>query len=192
MKEIFTMELLTQIVGIIAMFFSVFSFQMNKHKQIMIMQIVATALFGVQYFLLGAMTGVAMDCIGVVRAIVFYHKDKKWAAWNGWTVIFMILFAVFCGFTWAGPVSLLMALAMMLNTLSFSFTNPKLVRSTILISSPLLLLYGIFTGSLGGIINEVFVEISSVVGLLRYDIKRKPKAVQEAAEETESDTRIDA
>ena len=41
------------------------------------------------------------------------------------------------------------------------------------------LLYGIFTGSIGGIINEIFVEISSVVGLLRYDIKRKPKAAEE-------------
>ena len=124
-------DILAQIFGIIAMFFSVFSFQMNKHKHIMIMQILATAFFGVQYFLLGAMTGVSMDIIGVARGFVFYHKDKKWAAWNGWIVIFMLMFAVFCGVTWAG--------------------------------------------SMGGIINEVFVEISSVVGLLRYDIKRKPK-----------------
>ncbi len=174
-------DIITQIIGIIAMFFSVFSFQMNKHKQIMIMQILATALFGVQYFMLGAMTGVAMDAIGVFRGFVFYHRDKKWAAWNGWIVIFIIMFAVFCGFTWAGPVSLLMCGAMILNTLSFSFTNPKLVRSTILISSPLLLIYGILTGSLGGVINEIFVEISSIIGLFRYDLKRKPN---ESASET--------
>ena len=172
-------DILAQIIGIIAMFFSVFSFQMNKHKQIMIMQILATSLFGVQYFMLGAMTGVAMDAIGVARGFVFYHKDKKWAAWNGWIVIFMLIFAVFCGVTWAGPVSLLMAGAMILNTLSFSFTNPKLVRSTILISSPLLLIYGICTGSIGGIINELFVEISSIIGLFRYDIKRKPKVAED-------------
>ena len=53
------MNILTQVVGIAAMLFSVFSFQMNKHKQIMIMQIIATALFGWQYFLLGAFTGMA-------------------------------------------------------------------------------------------------------------------------------------
>ncbi len=169
------LDIITQIIGIIAMFFSVFSFQMNKHKQIMIMQILATGLFGVQYFLLGAMTGVVTDIIGIARGFVFYHKDKKWAAWNGWIVIFMLMFAVFCGVTWAGPVSLFMAAAFILNTLSFSFTNPMLVRSTILISSPLLLVYSILTGSLGGVINELFVIISSIVGLLRYDIKRKPK-----------------
>lgn len=76
-------------------------------------------------------------------------------------------------FTWQGPTSLLVTAAMILNTFSFSFTNPKLVRSTILVSSPLMLIYNILTGSIGGIINEICVEISSVVGLLRYDVKKK-------------------
>lgn len=44
------MNIVIQIIGIAAMLFSVFSFQMNKHKHIMIMQILATTLFGLQYF----------------------------------------------------------------------------------------------------------------------------------------------
>ena len=189
--DISIMELLTQIVGFIAMLFSVFSFQMNKHKQIMIMQILATTFFGIQYFLLGAMTGVVIDIIAIIRCLVFYHKeDKKWAAWNGWIAIFMVLFLAFGLITWEGPVSLLITGSMMLNTLSFSFTKPKLVRSTILVASPLLLLYDIFTGSIGGIINEVLVEISAVVGLIRYDFRRgssmtEPTATQEVTTEEE-------
>lgn len=68
-----------------------------------------------------------------------------------------------------------MMAAMALNTVSFSFTKPRLVRTTILISSPLLLVYNILTGSIGGVINELFTEISSVVGIIRYDIKKKDK-----------------
>lgn len=155
------------------MIFSVFSFQMNKHKQIMIMQILATSLFGLQYFLLGAYTGMAVDIIAIIRGIVFYNKDKKWASSNIWLIMFIALFIVSGIFTWQGASSLLVVGAMILNTFSFSFTKPKLVRSTILISSPLMLIYNILTGSIGGIINELCVEISSVVGLFRYDIKRK-------------------
>ena len=59
---------------------SVSSFQLNKHKHIMLVQIAATALFGLQYFLLGAYTGLALDIVGVLRDIVFYNKDKKWAS----------------------------------------------------------------------------------------------------------------
>ena len=163
------MDIFIQITGIAAMIFSVFSFQMNKHKQIMIMQILATSLFGLQYFLLGAYTGMAVDIIAIIRGIVFYNKDKKWAS----SIMFIALFIVSGIFTWQGASSLLVVGAMILNTFSFSFTKPKLVRSTILISSPLMLIYNILTGSIGGIINELCVEISSVVGLFRYDIKRK-------------------
>lgn len=167
------MNIFIQIVGVIAMIFSVFSFQMNKHKHIMIMQIIATLLFAFQYFMLGAFTGMALDLVGGVRGVVFYNKDKKWAQSNLWIVLFIILFIIFGIFTWQGPKSVLMILAMILNTFSFSFTKPKLVRSTILISSPMMLIYNILCCSIGGIINEVFVEISSIVGMLRYDIKRK-------------------
>lgn len=172
------MDILIQIIGIAAMIFSVFSFQMNRHKHIMIMQIIATSLFGLQYFLLGAYTGMAVDAVAAIRGIVFYNKDKKWASGNVWIAVFVIMFIISGIFTWQGASSLLMTGAMILNTFSFSFTKPKLVRSTILISSPLVLIYNIITGSIGGIINEICVEISSVVGLLRYDMKRKSSVVK--------------
>lgn len=171
------MNILTQVIGIAAMLFSVFSFQMNKHKHIMIMQICATTLFGIQYFMLGAFTGMALDAVATARGFVFYHRDKKWASGKWWIVLFAVLFIVMGAFTWQGPTSLLMILAMVLNTFSFSCTKPKLVRSTILISSPMVLIYNILTGSIGGIINEVFVEISSVVGMLRYDINKKHRHI---------------
>lgn len=167
------MNIVIQIIGIAAMLFSVFSFQMNKHKHIMIMQILATTLFGLQYFLLGAYTGMAVDIVATLRGIVFNHRDKEWAKSNIWIAVFIIMFILSGFLTWQGPSSLLMTSAMILNTFSFSFTKPKLVRSTILISSPLVLIYNILTGSIGGIINEVCVELSSIIGLLRHDIKRK-------------------
>lgn len=167
------MKIVIQIIGIAAMLGSVYSFQLNKHKHIMIAQIIATALFGVQYYLLGAFTGVALDAVGVVRNIVFYNKDKKWASGNIWTAVFALMMIAVGAVTYQNYVSLLMITAMVLNTISFSFTKPKLVRRTILIASPFLLVYNILTGSIGGIINEIFTEISSVVGMLRHDIKKK-------------------
>ena len=141
----------------------------------MLVQITATALFGLQYFLLGAYTGLALDIVGVLRDIVYYNKGKKWASSNWWTVFWVLVMLVVGIFTYQNWISLLMTAAMALNTVSFSFTKPKLVRTTILISSPLLLVYNILTGSIGGVINELFTEISSVVGIIRYDIKKKDK-----------------
>ena len=128
-----------------------------------------------QYFLLGAYTGLALDIVGVLRDVVFYNKDKKWASSNWWTVFWAAAMIVVGIFTYQNWMSLFMMAAMPLNTVLFSFTKPKLVRTTILISSPLLLVYNILTGSIGGVINELFTEISSVVGIIRYDIKKKDK-----------------
>ena len=128
-----------------------------------------------QYFLLGAYTGLALDIVGVLRDVVFYNKDKKWASSNWWTVFWAAAMIVVGIFTYQHWMSLFMMAAMAFNTVLFSFTKPKLVRTTILISSLLVLVYNILTGSIGGVINELFTEISSVVGIIRYDIKKKDK-----------------
>lgn len=139
----------------------------------MIMQFLATSFFGIQYLLLGAYTGVALDIVATVRSVIFYHRDKKWAQSNLWIVLFAVLCIAAGIATWQGPISLLMTAAMVLNTFSFSFTKPMLVRSTILVSSPMILIYNILTGSIGGVINEICVELSAITGLFRYDIKKK-------------------
>lgn len=115
-----------------------------------------------QYFLLGAYTGLALDIVGVLRDVVFYNKDKKWASSNWWTVFWAAAMIVVGIFMYQNWMSLFMMAAMALNTVLFSFTKPKLV-------------YNILTGSIGGVINELFTEISSVVGIIRYDIKKKDK-----------------
>lgn len=166
------MNIAAQIIGFLAMFFSVFSFQMNKHKHIMIMQILATSLFGLQYLMLGAYTGMAVDAVATIRGIVFFNKDKKWAQSRLWIAVFACMFIISGILAWQGTASILVTLAMVLNTFSFSFTKPKLVRSTILISSPLMLIYDILTMSIGGIINEICVTIRSYMKIPLPAIRR--------------------
>jgi len=40
----------------------------------------------------------------------------------------------------------------------------------------MLLIYNLITGSIGGMINEILVEIFSVIGLFRYDLKKQVDA----------------
>lgn len=168
-------DLFVQGLGIIGLLFSVFSFQMNRHKSMMLMQIGACFFFGLQYFFLKAYTGTAVDLFSLIRNIIFIYRDKKWAKSPLWIVLFCIIFILSGVFTWDGIASLFMTLAMVINTISFSVKNPKLIRGTILVSSPMVLIYCIMTGSIGGIVNEILVEISSVVGLFRYDLKKGKK-----------------
>ncbi len=170
------MQILTQILGFVATFFSVLTFQLKTHKHLMLSQMGAATFFAIHYFLLGAYAGAAINAVALIRNVVFYHKDKKIFASPVWTVLFAVAIGAvgLCFWKTDGCYALIVTVAMVLNTVSFSFTDPQKVRVTILFSSPLLLIYNILTFSIGGVINELLAEISTVVGLIRYR-KRKTK-----------------
>ncbi len=173
-------DLIAQVLGIGGLLASVFSFQSNTHKGIMRLQMIAGSFFTVNLFMLGAYTGALLNLVAVVRSIFLYHKEKPWAKKNFkvalgvFCVVFMVI-AVSGAALWEGAVALIPGVAMVINTFSFAASRPKIVRATILISSPFWLIYDFINHSVGGYVNETLVIISAIVGLLRYDIKWKKK-----------------
>ncbi len=165
-----------QIFGILAMVFSILTWQMGSHKKMMVMQIICASAFVVHYLLIGAYTGAVVNGVAVVRNVIFYHRDKKCFSGNIWVVLFALFMAV--GGTLSGYregwISLFMIVGMVVNTLSLSCTEPQKARKIILIASPLMLVYNILTLSIGGIINETLSEISTVIALVRT-AKKKAK-----------------
>ena len=171
------MQILIQIIGIAGMICSVACFQANTHKHIMGWQIATNLLFAVQYLMFGALSGFVINIISLLRSAIFYFKGQaKWADWKGWLPLIMITVIIAGFFTYDGWVSLLPVGAVLVNTVSFSFTNPKMVRATILTASPMWLTYHAMNHSLGGVIAETIGILSVLVGMLRFDTKKK-KAV---------------
>lgn len=177
--------ILAQAVGLVALLLSAVSFQQNTHKRIMLCQTAAGFLFALHFYLIGAPTGAVTNTIAGVRGIIFYHRDKKWAANKVWPVLFCVAFVASGLLTWQGPLSLLPILAMVINTFTFAATDPAVVRTTILFSSPLWLAYNIVSLSIPGIINESFVICSTIVGIFRFDRGRLRTLIKERIKKEE-------
>ena len=94
--------------------------------------------------------------------------DKKGLATRIVCLILAGLMGIMGAISWQGPVSLLVISGIIINTVAIASPNPQFVRKSILISSPLVLLYNVFVFSLGGIVYESIVIISSVIGIIRY------------------------
>jgi len=176
------MNILIRMIGIIALCASVYSFQMKTHKKIMTLQIIANFSFALQMFLLGingeptSFTGAILNFLAFLRSIVFYNKnDHKWAKSQIWIWGFIVAFIVAGIYTYSAPISLIAIVGMVLSTFSFSSTKPFVVRSTILISSPMWLVYDFLIGSYEGTLNECLVILSTIIGIFRHDLKRKTK-----------------
>ena len=172
-KSVATYQTLAQILGILGFIFSVISFQQNTQKRIVFMQFLANVSFTIHFYMIGAYTGSILNGIAILRSFVYCFKDKKWASSPAWMVIFSLVFIVAGIFTWEGPLSLLPITAMVLSSISFGIKNPKFVRLIYFPCSPMWLIYNIVGSSIGGVLTECFAMISIIVGMLRFDRKKK-------------------
>lgn len=169
--------------GFIGLVMVAASFQQKTQKKILFFQMLAGFAFIIHFMMLGAYTGAALNFLGAIRSIVFSFKEKSKIIRSPFCpILFMALFAVVGILTWEGPLSILPTAAMVLLSLSFWLTNPRMTRMLTLPGSPMWFVYDVFNNSWTGMITEVFATSSMIIAIVRYDIipairKRKEKKI---------------
>jgi len=161
-------EIIGQVLGVFAMVFFFLSYQMNTKRSVLILQTGATVCNCISYLLLGAMSGFALNIVCTSRNIIYYFIDNRPRLTLGISVGLAAVMGVLGFFSWEGPVSLLIILPLMANTVFMSFGNPQLLRKSVVATSATILLYNIFVFTVGGIISETLSVISSIIGIIRY------------------------
>ena len=182
------MELIAQIIGIVAMIVNWLSYQQKKQLNLILFQLVGSGLFFLNFLLLGIADGVfyigtIMNALGVFRSVVFANKKTFRSDNPVWILIFsafyvtayVLTFAVFG--TEAKPENLITefipVIAMIAGTLAVYMKESSSARKLSLISSPSWLVYDISAGSIGGTIGEILNLFSIFIGMFRHDRKKK-------------------
>ncbi len=174
-------EIVAQVISILAMFFNIISYQQKSHVRIMACQMIGCVLFGTSYFMLGATIGGILNIVGILRSVIFIFKERFRSDKPAWLVIFiglyitsyLLVFTVF-GKEWtvfAAISELLPVIAMTALTIAFRLTDARTIRVFGLIASPCWLLYNIISMSIGAIICEVLSLVSIIIGMIRLDKK---------------------
>ncbi len=168
------LTLIGHILGFISVGLFFYSYQRTQKAKIMIIQTVATALSCIQYLLIGAFSGFALNIVCIIRNFVFYHRDKNNNTDLASPVVFALCMAVVSVFSWEGIHSLLITMGLVVNTVCMGIFDAKTFRKTILISSSLILVYNIFAFSYSGILSESISLISVIIGIIRYRNTQQP------------------
>jgi len=163
--------LLGQIFGLIAVFLGFLSFQMKEQKKLLIVQTATSLAFVIHYMLIGAYSGMLVNVLGIFRNLAYYHKDKPLFSGRKCPIFFAVLIGLSGLLSWQGYYSLFVILGVGINTLCLAFTDTQKTRASILVSSPLVLIYDLFVGSIGGAVYESVVIVSSIIGIVRYKKK---------------------
>ena len=172
-------EIIAQIIGVIAMLFNIISYQGKKQKTVIALQLCGATFFSVNFLLLGAPVGGILNILAAIRALVFYFRDKFKADRISWFIAFIASYisVYILNFTVFGKeptafnliIEVLPVIGMLALNIGFRFKDSAKIRSFGLISSPAWLIYNIVAGSWGAIICETFTLISIFIGMLRHD-----------------------
>ena len=165
--------------GVLAVILGFISYQMKSSKMVLIFQISVCTVFSIHYLLIGALSGFALNVLCLIRNVTYYFKGK-WILKDPYvTVFFTVIMGIVGIFSWQGYPSIFVIIGMMVNTVGMSFRDPQNMRKSILISSPLVILYDVLVSSYGGIVYESVVIVSSIVGII-LSRKRKGQTEQSA------------
>lgn len=165
---------LIQLIGLVAVVISVSIFQINDRRKMLKLNLVAAVIYSIHFFLLGAMTGAAMNLIGAGRSYVFFNikPDKR----HVWILIASTIVSVAGALlTWQGPLSLLPLLGSISSGFAFWQNKPKNIRRWALISSPLWFAYNTLSKSYPGMLIEIITVCSNLVGQYRLDYRHKSR-----------------
>lgn len=173
-------EIIAEIIGLFGIAATIISYQCKARKHILLWQLFSTTCWMAHFAVLGALSGAALNLVGAMRCIVFAGRGEdtkagKVADWIGWIPVFIGMSAVATALTWAGWPSILPFAGMILTTFATRASSAAMVRLISLPNDPLWLVYNAISGSLTGVITEVCIICSIIIGMLRHDVGKKNK-----------------
>lgn len=155
-----------QLLDLLAWGFLVLSYYRKDTNRILIFHLVATALYCLHYYLLGAYSGVVICGLEIIRDLLYYKTDKD-------DFIFFVSFIVYLIgsiFTVKSIKDLLPIGASIVDGYSLT-KSKKIVVLGGIISYSIWVIYNIYVKSYTGIITDGIVVISNIsILLFQYDL----------------------
>ena len=165
------------IVGLAAVFFFLLSYQFPKRKAIIACNVISRVLYILQYLLLLAFEGAAMDISAIPSSVLAARKHTPFVENHKWSILIGVnAFVLGIGFlVWQDLLSWVPIVGVLLETNALWLSREKYIRLFSLASLPFWLFYNLRCGAYGAALGNVLVIISIVSAMLRYDVSSQNK-----------------
>ena len=165
------------ITGLAAVFFFLLSYQFPKRKAIIACNVVSRVLYILQYLLLFAFEGAAMDISAIPSSVLAARKHTPFVEKHKTAIIAGVnLFVIVVGIlVWQDWLSWVPVVGVLLETNALWMSREKDIRWLSLVALPFWLFYNLRCGAYGAALGNVLVIISIVSAMLRYDVSSQNK-----------------
>ena len=163
------MVILAQVLASFAILFWVISILLKNKKNILLMQVIANGIYGIEYLLLGAFSAASMNFLSFLRLLVYYFyallniKMPKWILF-----VFIALVLLFGIITYDGLISLLPIIITVLYTYAFWQNNLNVARIIYTVAAIIWIYYNYEVGAYVGIIGNILEITTGLISLIKY------------------------
>ena len=163
----------SEILGFIGVGLNAIVYQQKKRERLLIFKWISDWVWMFHYGIMGNFSGAAVAGIGIARESTFIVTDRKGIDRRPFLLVFLGCACFSVWLTWGGWFSVLPATASFLSVISFWQQKPRISRFLAIPISACMVTYSTIVGSWAGITNEVFTVTSTILGIIRHDIRRK-------------------
>ena len=163
------MFILAQIIGALAYLTISLSYFYKKKKTILFIQIIASVIFAVHYYLLDARTGTMCNILGIIALILIYIFDNYLSKKKKNLLIFILIpiLVVISLLTYDDIYSIFPIIASVIALLSFLNDDTNEIRLIGLLSAICWFIYAIIVKSYPSIVFEVITIISVIIAYIK-------------------------
>lgn len=166
------------LTGLAAVFFYLLSYQFPKRRAIIACNVFSRVLYILQYLLLFAIEGAAMDLSAIPSSVLAARKHTPFVEKYRIAVIAGVNTVIIAigMLVWQNWLSLVPIAGVLLETNALWLTREKHIRFFSLTSLPFWLYYNLRCGAYGSALGNILAMISIALAMLRYDLPLKDKA----------------
>lgn len=171
------MEKASFFVGLAAVFFFLLCYQFRERKTIIVCNVISRVLYILQYLLLAAFEGAAMDISAIPSSVLAARKHTPFVQKHK-AVILIVVNGIVIALgllAWQDWLSWVPVVGVLVETNALWLSKEKDIRLLSLAALPFWLFYNLRCGAYGSAIGNVLVIVSIVSAMLRYDFPGRKK-----------------
>ncbi|MBQ4086216.1 MAG: YgjV family protein [Clostridia bacterium] len=163
------------ITGVAAVVFFLLSYQQKTRRRIITFNVLSRTLYVLQYLLLHAFEGAALDILGMLSSLLAQRKNTPWIR-RHIRIVFLgaNLLTVAVGLLlYENVFSLFPIAGVVLHTSAFWMDEERKIRLVSLLGSPFWLVYNLVSGAYGSAAGDLLTIGSICIAIWNYDIRPK-------------------
>ncbi|MBQ3547539.1 MAG: YgjV family protein [Clostridia bacterium] len=167
------MKILPQIIGLLAVATFLFSYQLKKRSNIILLNTISRCLYILQYLLLGAFSGAVFDILAAISSVFAGKKHMPFIKKNIKTIVITINFCVLVtgiiiAFSNRSILDLFALTGVLLEINALWPTDEKAIRLISLLAAPFWFTYNFLSCAYGSSLGNVFTIVSIAIAMIRY------------------------